>query len=122
MPGRTTAVSGAVATVPQSVEPVPDAALRAGSSSGEILELSKEELAKLEYRGTFLGTSYRVKVYNGNEDLRLTEVTIAVWDQEILGFPWTAPSRPRSSAPPGFNLPLVSAEAGTSPRLRARSA
>jgi len=44
----------------------------------------REELDKLEYRGTFLGTTYRVKVTNGNEDLRLTEVTIAVWDQDDI--------------------------------------
>jgi hypothetical protein len=70
--------------VPQSVPPVAGPAVQPGSSSGAIRELSSEELDKLEYRGTFLGTSYRVKVTNGNDSLRLTEVTIAVWDTDDI--------------------------------------
>ena len=70
--------------MPQSVEPVADPAMQAGSSAGVARDLSSEELDKLEYRGAFLGTSYRVKVTNGNEDLRLTEVTIAVWDKDDI--------------------------------------
>jgi hypothetical protein len=83
-PAQSASGAAAVATVPQSVPPAPDPALRAGSSSGNIRELSNEELDKLEYRGTFLGTTYLVKVTNGNESLRLTEVTIAVWDQDDI--------------------------------------
>jgi hypothetical protein len=81
-PGPATAAAGAaaVATLP----PGADAAGRSGSSPGAVRELSSDELDKLEYRGNFLGTTYRVKVYNGNEQLRLTEVTIAVWDQDDI--------------------------------------
>ena len=46
--------------------------------------LTEEELDKLEYRGNFLGTTYFVKVFNGNENLTLTEVTIAVWDKDYI--------------------------------------
>ena len=70
--------------MPDSVEPAADAALQKGSSVGSARELSSEELDKLEYSGAFLGTSYRVKVTNGNKDLRLTEVTIAVWDKDDI--------------------------------------
>ena len=83
-PAQTASQAGAVAAVPQSVEPAPEAVRQSGSSAGVARELSSEELDKLEYRGSFLGTSYRVKVTNGNEDLRLTEVTIAVWDKDDI--------------------------------------
>ena len=78
------AVPAAVATVPQSAQPEPDSAPRAGSVATEPRELTKDELDKLDYRGNFFGTTYRVKVFNGNEDLRLTEVTIAVWDKDDI--------------------------------------
>lgn len=78
------AAGASVAAAPAAAEPVPDPALQSGSSAGVVRELSNEELDKLEYRGTFIGTSYRVKVTNGNEDLRLTEVTIAVWDKDDI--------------------------------------
>ena len=70
--------------MPQSVESAPEAARQSGASAGVVRELSGDELDKLEYRGSFMGTSYRVKVTNGNENLRLTEVTIAVWDKDDI--------------------------------------
>jgi hypothetical protein len=70
-------VPAAVAVVPQSVEPVP-------VTLGPARQLTDDELDKLEYRGYFFGTTYRVKVFNGNEDLTLTELTIAVWDKEDI--------------------------------------
>jgi hypothetical protein len=79
-----TGAAAGAAAASQSVEPAPDAPLQSGSSAGVVRELSSEELDKLEYRGAFLGTAYRVKVTNGNEDLRLTEVTIAVWDKDDI--------------------------------------
>ena len=54
------------------------------SSGGTVRMLTEEELDKLEYRGNFLGTTYFVKVFNGNENLTLTEVTIAVWDKDYI--------------------------------------
>lgn len=70
------AASTAAATAPPAEAEPP--------SAGTVRSLSEDELDKLEYRGTFLGTSYRVKVFNGNENLRLTEVTIAVWDKDYI--------------------------------------
>ena len=56
----------------------------APSSTGVVRKLTEDELDKLEYRVQFLGIAYRVKVFNGNENLRLTEVTIAVWDKDYI--------------------------------------
>lgn len=78
-PPQAPAASGAAAAAP-----VPAPAPQQGSSSRVVRELSSEELDKLEYRGNFLGTTYRVKVYNGNKHLSLTEVTIAVWDKDDI--------------------------------------
>jgi hypothetical protein len=76
------ATAGAVAT--QVAEPAPDATPSAATASANVRELTKEELGKLESRGYFFGTSYRVKVHNGNDDLTLTELTIAVWDKDYI--------------------------------------
>lgn len=43
--------------------------------------LAPEELGKLTATAFIFGTSYRITVDNGNDDLTITEVTIAVWDK-----------------------------------------
>jgi hypothetical protein len=47
--------------------------------------LTAEELARLSARAKVFGSTYRVTVENGNPDLTVTEVTIAVWDEGDLG-------------------------------------
>jgi hypothetical protein len=62
---------------PEETEPeVKPAIVAAGASR----ELTKEELSKL--KATLLGftTQYRITFENMNEDITITEVTIAVWD------------------------------------------
>lgn len=78
-PAQQSVMPVAIATVPPSVEPTPQS-----TGSGIVRELTREELGKLESRGYFFGTSYRVKVQNGNDNLRLTELTIAVWDKNYI--------------------------------------
>jgi len=43
--------------------------------------LTSAELSKLRATAFILGTSYRLKFENENENLTITEVTIAVWDE-----------------------------------------
>ena len=43
-------------------------------------DLTADELARLSSKAKVFGSTYRVIVDNGNPDLTLTEVTIAVWD------------------------------------------
>ena len=87
-----TAPAAAVAPVPASEpepEPQPESAppqepqaqaKPEPASAGESRELTEEELGNL--KATLMGflTSYRVTFENRNEDLTITEVTIAVWD------------------------------------------
>lgn len=47
--------------------------------------LTSEELSRLRATAFILGTSYRLKFENENENLTITEVTIAVWDQTDPG-------------------------------------
>ena len=47
--------------------------------------LTADELARLGAKAKVFGASYRVTVNNGNPNLTLTEVTIAVWDDTDLG-------------------------------------
>ena len=47
--------------------------------------LTADELARLGAKAKVFGASYRVTVDNGNPNLTLTEVTIAVWDDTDLG-------------------------------------
>jgi hypothetical protein len=51
------------------------------AAAGESRELTQEELSKL--KSTLMGflTKYRVTFENRNEDITITEVTIAVWDE-----------------------------------------
>lgn len=57
-----------------SVEPAPL------DTTGE-RSLTADELALVRARAKVFGSTYRVMVDNGNTDLTLTEVTIAVWDE-----------------------------------------
>jgi hypothetical protein len=70
-------------SAPESVplqEPATDAK-PALAAAGESRELTHEELGKL--KATLFGftTDYRVTFVNLNEDITITEVTIAVWDE-----------------------------------------
>jgi hypothetical protein len=70
-------------SAPESVplqEPATDAK-PALAAAGESRELTHEELGKL--KATLFGftTDYRVTFENLNEDITITEVTIAVWDE-----------------------------------------
>lgn len=76
------AVAGAAAA--HSAESAPEAAAQGATASESVRELTKGELQKLESKGYFFGASYRVKVHNGNDNLRLTELTIAVWDKDNI--------------------------------------
>lgn len=42
--------------------------------------LTADELARLQHTAKIFGSAYRVTIDNGNPNLTLTEVTIAVWD------------------------------------------
>ena len=44
--------------------------------------LTADELARLSAKAKIFGSTYRVTVENGNPNLTLTEVTIAVWDDD----------------------------------------
>jgi len=61
----------APAPVPAAPEPLETTGAR---------DLTADELARLDYRAKVFGSAYSVTVENGNPDLTLTEVTIAVWD------------------------------------------
>lgn len=50
------------------------------AAAGEPRELTKEELGKLKATLFGLTTKYKVTFENLNEDIAITEVTIAVWD------------------------------------------
>lgn len=56
------------------------AAKPAVAAAGESRELSKEELSKLKATLFAFTTKYRVTFENLNDDITVTEVTIAVWD------------------------------------------
>ena len=58
------AAPAAASQTAASSEPAP--AAPAPRSTGSVRTLTDEELDKLEYRGNFFGTTYRVKVFNGN--------------------------------------------------------
>jgi hypothetical protein len=47
--------------------------------------LTDDELGRLTARAKVFGSTYRVTIDNGNTNLTLTEVTIAVWDDTDLG-------------------------------------
>ena len=64
-----------VPAAPPAAEPAPAAVEASGARV-----LTADELDQLSAKAKVFGDSYRVTVNNGNPDLTLTEVTIAVWD------------------------------------------
>lgn len=63
----------------------PEPAATAPLDTASERSLAADELARLSAKAKAFGSSYRVTVANGNPDLTLTEVTIAVWDESDLG-------------------------------------
>jgi len=61
-------------------EAPPPAAKPQPASAAESRELSQEELGKLKSTLFGFATKYKVTFENMNEDITITEVTIAVWD------------------------------------------
>ena len=54
----------------------------ASIDTAEARSLTTEELGRLSAAAKIFGSAYRVTVNNGNPNLTLTEVTIAVWDDD----------------------------------------
>ena len=75
----TPAPAAVLAAPPPAAEAAPAAAPAALEASRE-RALTAEELDRVNAKAKVFGDSYRVTVNNGNTDLTLTEVTIAVWD------------------------------------------
>ena len=73
--------AAAVTPAPAAAAPVAPAPL---DMAGE-RNLTEDELAQLSAKAKVFGSTYRVTVNNGNSNLTLTEVTIAVWDDSDLG-------------------------------------
>jgi hypothetical protein len=67
---------------PPPAAPVPEPA---PLDSTDARSLTEAELASLSAKAKIFGSTYRVTVHNGNPNLTLTEVTIAVWDDSDLG-------------------------------------
>ena len=63
-----------------AAEPPKPAAKPAVAAAGESRELTKEELGKLKPTLFAFTTKYKVTFENFNDDITITEVTIAVWD------------------------------------------
>ena len=57
----------------------------APSGTAAARSLTADELGRLKARAKVFGSTYRVTIENGNPNLTLTEVTIAVWDDSDLG-------------------------------------
>jgi hypothetical protein len=64
----TPAVQAAAPAEPSSVD------------SARARDLTDDELALLSFKAKIFGSTYRLTIENGNPNLTLTEVTIAVWD------------------------------------------
>ncbi|MBT8108475.1 MAG: hypothetical protein KJP17_09580 [Gammaproteobacteria bacterium] len=69
------AAAAATPAAPKAAPPAPEPLDTTSARS-----LTPDELARLGSRARVFGDAYRVTVDNGNPDLTLTEVTIAVWD------------------------------------------
>lgn len=80
-PTSVPAPAAAVTPAPESAPPVAPAPL---DMAGE-RNLTGDELAQLSAKAKVFGDTYRVTVSNGNPNLTLTEVTIAVWDDTDMG-------------------------------------
>ena len=61
--------------------------------------LTGDELARLSAKAKVFGSTYRVTINNGNPNLTLTDVTIAVWDDSDLGATRNEYSEATQSAP-----------------------
>ncbi len=68
----------ASAAVPAAQSAAP--AVPAPADTQAARRLTGDELARLRATAKVFGSAYRVTINNGNPDLTLTEVTIAVWD------------------------------------------
>jgi hypothetical protein len=81
------APAAAAAAAPAAVEPAPPPASSAEVAKAPPVDrpLSEEELGRLRATAFIFGTSYRITVENGNDDLTVTELTIAVWDETMPG-------------------------------------
>src|SRR5210317_530987 len=77
----TPAPAAAATPAPEAAPPVAPAPL---DMAGE-RNLTGDELAQLSAKAKVFGDTYRVTVNNGNPNLTLTEVTIAVWDDTDMG-------------------------------------
>ena len=80
-PASDPAPAAAVTPAPEAAPPAAPAPL---DMAGE-RNLTGDELAQLSAKAKVFGDTYRVTVSNGNPNLTLTEVTIAVWDDSDLG-------------------------------------
>ena len=80
-PASVPAPAAAVTPAPEAAPPHASAPL---DMAGE-RNLTGDELAQLSARAKVFGSTYRVTINNGNPNLTLTEVTIAVWDDNDLG-------------------------------------
>jgi hypothetical protein len=77
----TPAPAAAVTPAPKALPPVAAAPL---DLAGE-RNLTGDELAQLSAKAKVFGSTYRVTIDNGNPNLTLIEVTIAVWDDNDMG-------------------------------------
>lgn len=82
----------AAAPAPAVVPVAPPPAAEPAAAAPEAVDVSNarrltaDELGQLNAKAKVFGDSYRVTVNNGNKDLTLTEVTIAVWDDTDPAF------------------------------------
>ena len=87
-PATAAAESGASPAATSTAAPVVSTAAAAAPpplDTAAARALTADELERLSARAKVFGASYRVTVNNGNPNLTLTEVTIAVWDDTDLG-------------------------------------
>ena len=70
----------AVLAAPQAAAESAPAVAPAALEASDARALTAAELGQINAKAKVFGDSYRVTVNNGNTDLTLTEVTIAVWD------------------------------------------
>jgi hypothetical protein len=74
-------VKPAAAAPPKPAAPVAVPAAAAPPDAANARALTPEELGKLGSRAKMFGSTYRITIENGNPDITLTNVTIAVWDE-----------------------------------------
>ena len=81
------AAPAAATAAPAAVQPAPPPAApaKAAAAPPADRQLSEEELGRLHATAFIFGTSYRITLENGNDDVTVTELTIAVWDETMPG-------------------------------------